>query len=214
MLAGSSPQVASPLVRWSPFSCTRSPYPEVYMWADFTTLTTNIAVIVILLLTIICFCSRRFCIVLETQCPLWRSSRQCLAILTEGQSVRRRETWLLRSWREEYFSKTSPSPTRRLLQIRKPWKYLSEKVNVELIRAWVIASLMCSLQSVSMEIAAGKLTALVGPSGSGKTSCLSLLKRLYEPQEGEILLDGKPLHHYTRKYLHQKVLLEVPLNQH
>lgn len=65
-----------------------------------------------------------------------------------------------------------------------------------------------------MEIAAGKLTALVGPSGSGKTSCLSLLKRLYEPQEGEILLDGKPLHHYTHKYLHQKVLLEVPLNQH
>lgn len=56
-----------------------------------------------------------------------------------------------------------------------------------------------------MEIAAGKMTALVGPSGSGKTSCLSLLKRLYEPQEGEILLDGKPLHHYTCKYLHQKV---------
>lgn len=73
---------------------------------------------------------------------------------------------------------------------------------------WVITSLMCSLQSVSMEIAAGKVTALVGPSGSGKTSCLSLLKRLYEPQEGEILLDGKPLHHYTRKYLHQKVLLD------
>lgn len=56
-----------------------------------------------------------------------------------------------------------------------------------------------------MEIAGGKMTALVGPSGSGKTSCLSLLKRLYEPQEGEILLDGRPLHHYKRKYLHQKV---------
>lgn len=78
---------------------------------------------------------------------------------------------------------------------------------------WVITSLMCSLQSVSMEIAAGKVTALVGPSGGGKSSCLSLLKRLYEPQEGEILLDGKPLHHYTRKYLHQKVLLEVPPHQ-
>lgn len=88
------------------------------------------------------------------------------------------------------------------------------KSHVELVRGWIMASLMSSLQSVSMEIAAGKMTALVGPSGSGKTSCLSLLKRLYEPQEGEILLDGKPLHQYTRKYLHQKVRLDTPLNQH
>ncbi|XP_068610290.1 antigen peptide transporter 2 [Brachionichthys hirsutus] len=62
-----------------------------------------------------------------------------------------------------------------------------------------------ALKSVSMEFQPGKMTALVGPSGSGKTSCVSLLKRLYEPQEGQILLDGKPLHHYKQKYLHQKM---------
>lgn len=66
-------------------------------------------------------------------------------------------------------------------------------------------SLLCLLQSVSFEVQAGKLTALVGPSGSGKTSCISLLKRLYEAQEGQILLDGRPLHHYRIKYLQQKV---------
>lgn len=49
------------------------------------------------------------------------------------------------------------------------------------------------------------MTALVGPSGSGKTSFVGLLKRLYEPQEGQILLDGEPLHHYKLKYLHEKV---------
>ncbi|XP_034563361.1 antigen peptide transporter 2 [Notolabrus celidotus] len=64
-----------------------------------------------------------------------------------------------------------------------------------------------ALKSVSLELKPGKMTALVGPSGSGKTSCVSLLKRLYEPQEGQILLDGKPLHHYDHKYLHQKVAL-------
>ncbi|XP_068160765.1 antigen peptide transporter 2 [Antennarius striatus] len=64
-----------------------------------------------------------------------------------------------------------------------------------------------ALKSVSMEFQSGKLTALVGPSGSGKTSCVSLLKRLYEPQEGQILLDGEPLHHYKQKYLHQKMAL-------
>lgn len=58
------------------------------------------------------------------------------------------------------------------------------------------------------------MTALVGTSGSGKTSCLSLLKRLYEPQEGEILLDGRPLHHYRSKYLHQKVGLQQTRSLH
>ncbi|KAE8283919.1 Antigen peptide transporter 2 [Larimichthys crocea] len=64
-----------------------------------------------------------------------------------------------------------------------------------------------ALKSVSMEVQPGKMTALVGPSGGGKTSCVSLLKRLYEPQEGEILLDGQPLHQYSHKYLHQKLAL-------
>ncbi|XP_029384380.1 antigen peptide transporter 2 [Echeneis naucrates] len=62
-----------------------------------------------------------------------------------------------------------------------------------------------ALKSVSMELQPGKMTALVGPSGGGKTSCVSLMKRLYEPQEGQIVLDGEPLHHYKHKYLHQKL---------
>ncbi|XP_059892505.1 antigen peptide transporter 2 [Gadus macrocephalus] len=67
------------------------------------------------------------------------------------------------------------------------------------------------LKSLSLEVRPGKMTALVGPSGGGKTSCVSLLKRLYEPQDGQILLDGQPLHSYQHKYLHQKVTL-VPQN--
>lgn len=49
------------------------------------------------------------------------------------------------------------------------------------------------------------MTALVGPSGEGKTTCVSLLERLYEPQEGEILLDNEPLKSYDHRFLHQKV---------
>lgn len=62
-----------------------------------------------------------------------------------------------------------------------------------------------ALKSVSMKLQPGKMTALVGPNGSGKTSCVNLLKRLYEPQEGQILLDGEPLQNYKHKYLHQKM---------
>lgn len=64
-----------------------------------------------------------------------------------------------------------------------------------------------TLKTVSMELLPGKMTALVGPSGSGKTACVSILKRLHEPQEGQILLDGQPLHKYDLKYLHNKMAL-------
>ncbi|XP_061561730.1 antigen peptide transporter 2-like isoform X2 [Phycodurus eques] len=63
-----------------------------------------------------------------------------------------------------------------------------------------------ALKDVSMVLEAGKVTALVGPSGSGKTSLVGLLKRLYEPQRGTILMDGQPLHAYHNAYLHRKVV--------
>uniref|UniRef100_A0A9J8D367 Transporter associated with antigen processing, subunit type t, teleost specific n=2 Tax=Cyprinus carpio TaxID=7962 RepID=A0A9J8D367_CYPCA len=58
-----------------------------------------------------------------------------------------------------------------------------------------------ALKSVTLELSPGKLTALVGPSGGGKTSCVCLLQRFYEPQEGELLLDGEPLYQYQHQYL-------------
>ncbi|KAG9334134.1 hypothetical protein JZ751_009104, partial [Albula glossodonta] len=64
-----------------------------------------------------------------------------------------------------------------------------------------------ALKGVSLEVHPGKMTALVGPSGGGKTSCVSLLERFYEPQEGEVLLDGLPLHSYRHQYLHGKMAM-------
>ncbi|KAG9345262.1 hypothetical protein JZ751_009808 [Albula glossodonta] len=61
------------------------------------------------------------------------------------------------------------------------------------------------LKDFSLELKPGQMTALVGPSGGGKSTCVSLLERFYQPQEGEILLDGKPLHSYQNQYLHKKI---------
>jgi subfamily B ATP-binding cassette protein MsbA len=47
-----------------------------------------------------------------------------------------------------------------------------------------------ALQDVSLEIPAGKVTALVGPSGAGKTTLADVLPRLLVPQRGRILFDG------------------------
>tara|TARA_Y100001968_G_C19419872_1_gene751167 strand:- start:202 stop:1989 length:1788 start_codon:yes stop_codon:yes gene_type:complete len=46
------------------------------------------------------------------------------------------------------------------------------------------------IKDLSFRIEPGEMVALVGPTGSGKTTLIRLLCRLYEPQEGRILLDG------------------------
>ncbi len=49
------------------------------------------------------------------------------------------------------------------------------------------------LQNLNIDIAAGKVTAIVGATGAGKSTLLKLLLRFYETTDGCILLDGKPL---------------------
>ena len=49
------------------------------------------------------------------------------------------------------------------------------------------------LQNLSFRLAPGEHVALVGPTGSGKTTVIRLLCRLYEPQQGRILLDGRDI---------------------
>ena len=46
------------------------------------------------------------------------------------------------------------------------------------------------LNNLSFKVAPGEHVAFVGPTGSGKTTLIRLLCRLYEPQKGEILIDG------------------------
>lgn len=50
-----------------------------------------------------------------------------------------------------------------------------------------------ALNKVSAEIRPGQTTALVGPSGAGKSTFIKLLLRLYDPTDGTISVDGRPL---------------------
>ncbi len=70
------------------------------------------------------------------------------------------------------------------------------------------------LKGICMDIEPGQRVALVGPSGAGKSTIVQLLLQFYQPDSGQILVDGKPaasydLHAYRRNIaiVPQEVLL-------
>ena len=50
-----------------------------------------------------------------------------------------------------------------------------------------------ALIDFSLDIAAGETVAVVGPSGAGKSTLFQLVQRFYDPEKGQIRLDGVPL---------------------
>jgi len=61
------------------------------------------------------------------------------------------------------------------------------------------------LRDVNLQIRPGERIALVGPNGAGKTTLVKLLTRLYDPTEGQILLDGVDLREYDLTSLRQRI---------
>jgi ATP-binding cassette subfamily B protein len=62
-----------------------------------------------------------------------------------------------------------------------------------------------ALKNVSFTIQAGEAVALVGRNGAGKTTIVKLLTRLYDPDEGEILIGGRNIKEYDLEELREKV---------
>ncbi|AZI41237.1 ABC transporter ATP-binding protein [Epilithonimonas vandammei] len=71
---------------------------------------------------------------------------------------------------------------------------------------------MKALKNVSLKIENGKTTALVGLSGAGKSTVINLLCKFYEPDSGEILLDGNNLNDFDNDYLRDDLGLVLQKN--
>ena len=68
------------------------------------------------------------------------------------------------------------------------------------------------MKNVSLKIENGKTTALVGLSGAGKSTVINLLCKFYEPDSGEILLDGNNLNDFDNDYLRDDLGLVLQKN--
>ena len=62
-----------------------------------------------------------------------------------------------------------------------------------------------ALEGLSLEIASGETVAIAGSSGSGKTTLVQLLLRLFDPQDGHVLVDGRDIRDYSLYSLRQAI---------
>jgi subfamily B ATP-binding cassette protein MsbA len=63
------------------------------------------------------------------------------------------------------------------------------------------------LKGVSLTVPPGKTVALVGPSGSGKSTLVNLALRFFDPNKGELLIDGQDVKHVTVDSLRESIAL-------
>ena len=73
-----------------------------------------------------------------------------------------------------------------------------------------------ALEDFSLTIPAGKVVAIVGANGAGKTTLIKLLCRFYDPQQGQIRLDGLDIRDVAVAELRRRmtVLFQFPVNHH
>ena len=90
--------------------------------------------------------------------------------------------WLLDATDKSYI-RSGPVPIRQV----------AHGITFEEVSFGYPGSETAALQGVSLEIEAGRTTALVGPSGAGKTTLVNLICRFYDADQGEIRVDGLPI---------------------
>ncbi len=68
------------------------------------------------------------------------------------------------------------------------------------------------LQDVSLHIPSGSTVGILGGTGSAKTTLVSLIPRLYEAEEGTVLVGGRPVGDYTMEHLRDAVSMVLQKN--
>ena len=88
------------------------------------------------------------------------------------------------------------------LSVSRPVRHGLEFRNVSFVYP---STQRCVLKRFNFTIEPGQRIALVGQNGQGKTTVVKLITRLYDPTEGQILLDGIDLREYSLDDLHRQM---------
>ena len=68
------------------------------------------------------------------------------------------------------------------------------------------------LRGIDFRASRGTITAIVGPTGSGKSTLVSLLTRLFDPDEGRVTIDGTDIRRFTLESLRNNVSIALQEN--
>lgn len=68
------------------------------------------------------------------------------------------------------------------------------------------------LSHINFKIDSGKILGIIGSTGSGKTTLVQMIPRLYEPDEGEVLVDGVNVKEYSLEHLREGVGMVLQKN--
>ena len=120
------------------------------------------------------------------RCRCWTRARRALRQRRRprrGAAAPRRRAPLRRTWSSRWLASATRrrSSSRRRVLLEPPLSRLGDVPQ---------AAKQPALDSLTLSLAADKMTALVGPSGGGKSSALSLLLRFYQPTAGCITIGG------------------------
>jgi subfamily B ATP-binding cassette protein MsbA len=79
------------------------------------------------------------------------------------------------------------------------------KKNIRFNNIWFSYADTQILKGISLDVEYGQMLAIVGPSGSGKSTLVDLIPRFYDPQNGEILIDGVNIREFSLRSLRSQV---------
>ena len=102
-----------------------------------------------------------------------------------------------------------PMPTETSLPIK-------EGIRLEKISFRYPGSERCVLNNFNLSIPAGKMVAIVGENGAGKSTLIKLICRLYDPEAGQITIDGTNLQEFALDDLRRQItiLFQEPVHYH
>jgi subfamily B ATP-binding cassette protein MsbA len=79
------------------------------------------------------------------------------------------------------------------------------KQNISFKNVWFSYSDTQILKGINLEVGYGQMLAIVGPSGTGKSTLVDLIPRFYDPQKGNVLIDGVDVREFSFKSLRNQI---------